>query len=195
MSNKVFLCGVGGQGTILAAHVLAQTALRCGKHVKVSEIHGMSQRGGAVVTDVVFGDEVASMVCGPGIADIVISFELIEALRNLPMLREGGHLIVSDELIKPASVLTGRNPVPADLVGRLQAAGATIVPARATAVEAGNAKASNMVMLGALSAILNFEEGAWIDTVSAFVPPKTVEANIDAFRAGRAFFAEKGAAL
>ncbi|WP_251212805.1 indolepyruvate oxidoreductase subunit beta [Adlercreutzia murintestinalis] len=195
MSVKVLLCGVGGQGTILAAHVLAQTALRCGQQVKVSEIHGMAQRGGAVTTDVAFGENVESMVCGPGTADIVVSFELIEALRNLPLMRDQGRLIASDELIKPASVLTGRQAVPRDVVGRLQDVGAVIVPARSTAVEAGTAKASNMVMLGALSALLSFEMPAWEETVCAFVPERTREANIDAFRAGRAFLIEKGAAL
>lgn len=193
MSTKVLLCGVGGQGTILAAHVLAQTVLACGQKVKVSEIHGMAQRGGAVRTDVAFGDEVASMVTDPGTADAVVAFEMIEALRNLPMLKAGGRMVASDEVIKPASVLTGRRPMPRDAAGALQDAGALIVPAHATAVEAGNAKASNMVLLGALSALLALDAGAWEETVAAFVPPATVEANLRAFRAGRAFVTEKGA--
>ena len=191
MSTKVLLCGVGGQGTILAAHVLAQTALECGQQVKVSEIHGMAQRGGAVTTDVAFGDRVESMVCDAGSADVVVAFELIEAMRNLPMLKVGGTMVASDEVIKPASVLTGKAPLPHDARGWLIERGALLVPAHATAVEAGNAKASNMVMLGALSALLAFDAQAWERTVSAFVPPKTIEANLAAFRAGRAFVSEK----
>lgn len=191
MSTKVLLCGVGGQGTILAAHVLAQTALECGQMVKVSEIHGMAQRGGAVTTDVAFGEAVESMVCDAGAADVVVAFELIEAMRNLPMLREGGRLIASDEIIKPASVLTGKAPLPRDARGWLIERGALLVPAHATAVEAGNAKASNMVMLGALSALLPFEAAAWERIVPDFVPAPTIEANLDAFRAGRAFATEK----
>lgn len=191
MSTKVLLCGVGGQGTILAAHVLAQTALECGKDVKVSEIHGMAQRGGAVTTDVAFGDRVESMICDEGSADVIVSFELIEAMRNMPMLKENGHLISSDEVIKPASVLTGKASVPRNLCDDLLDAGALLVPARATATEAGNVKASNMVMLGALSALLDFSDDVWERTVAAFVPPSTIDANIAAFRSGRDFVSER----
>lgn len=193
MSTKVLLCGVGGQGTILAAHILARTVLECGQKVKVSEIHGMAQRGGAVRTDVAFGDDAASMVCDEGGADAVVSFELLEALRNLPMLAAGGSLIASDEVIKPASVLTGKALMPADAQKRLLDAGALIVPAHDAAVEAGNAKASNMVLLGALSAQLALDAAAWEQTVRASVPPKTIEANVAAFCAGRAFAQEGGA--
>ncbi|WP_165060149.1 MULTISPECIES: indolepyruvate oxidoreductase subunit beta [unclassified Adlercreutzia] len=191
MSTKVLLCGVGGQGTILAAHVLAQTALCCDQNVKVSEIHGMAQRGGAVTTDVAFGEHVESMVCDSGSADIVVSFELIEALRNLPMLKNGGRIISNKEIIKPASVLTGKASMPHNIQEELSKANALLVPAHDIALEVGNAKTSNMVMLGALSALLDFDVSAWEKTVQDFVPPKTIEANIAAFRAGRASIAEK----
>lgn len=191
MSKKVLLCGVGGQGTILAAHVLAKTALLSGQSVKVSEIHGMSQRGGAVVTDVIFGEDVESMVCDKGSADIVVSFEMIEAMRNLPMLKLNAKLLVSDEVIKPSSVLTGKSAMPNDLRGRLLNEDALLVPAEATANEIGNKKTSNVVMLGALSALLEFDEDVWKEAISEFVPTKTIDINLEAFEAGRAFVLEK----
>ena len=193
MATTVLLCGVGGQGTILAAHILAQVAHASGADVKVSEIHGMSQRGGAVTTVVVFGDEVASMVSGPGCAAVIVAFEAIEALRNLDQLRLGGTLVVNDEVIKPASVLTGSFRLEGDIPGELADAGAILVPAEETARAAGNPKASNVVLLGCLSAELPFSVDTWQDVIAKSVPPKTVEVNAAAFLAGRAFAAEHAA--
>lgn len=190
MTCTVLLCGVGGQGTILAAHILAKAASLSGRDVKVSEIHGMSQRGGAVTTVVVFGDDVTSMVSGIGVADIIVSFEMIEALRNIDQLEAGGTLIVNDEVIKPASVLTGAFKMDGDIRGELAAKGAILVPAEANAREAGNAKASNVVLLGALADALDLSEDAWIEAISEQVPPKTVDVNIAAFESGRAFARE-----
>lgn len=132
--TKMLLSGVGGQGTILAAHVIAEAAMTEGLDVKVSEIHGMAQRGGAVSTMVTFGDEVHSMVVGDGEADIVVSFDELEALRSLPALKRGGKLIVNDEVIKPGAVLTGKAQMPCDMDGILDAADALLVPAEATAL-------------------------------------------------------------
>lgn len=190
MSEKVLLCGVGGQGTILAAHILAKATMNSGFDVKVSEIHGMSQRGGAVTTVVSFGEEVMSMVSDIGSADIVVSFEMLEALRNIDQLKKGGSLFVNDEVIKPASVLMGRSAMPSDMRGKLLDAGAIIIPAQAIAEEAGNAKAANVVLLGALSAALDFADEAWEDAIASHVPPKTEDTNIAAFRAGKAFIEE-----
>ena len=191
MSNEnattVLLCGVGGQGTILAADLLAHVALEAGTSVKVSEIHGMAQRGGAVTTVVRFGDEVSSMVCDPGTADCVVSFETTEALRNLPFLAEDGYLLVADEAIKPLPVATGRASMPAHARETLADLGATLIPAGELAREAGSAKSVNVVLLGALSTRLPFAPEAWERVVADRVPPKTVEANLAAFRAGRAF--------
>ena len=191
MSNEnattVLLCGVGGQGTILAADLLAHVALEAGTSVKVSEIHGMAQRGGAVTTVVRFGDEVSSMVCDPGTADCVVSFETTEALRNLSFLAEDGYLLVADEAIKPLPVATGRASMPARARETLADRGATLIPAGELAREAGSAKSVNVVLLGALSTRLPFAVGAWERVLAARVPPKTVEANLAAFRAGRAF--------
>lgn len=191
MSNEnattVLLCGVGGQGTILAADLLAHAALEAGTSVKVSEIHGMAQRGGAVTTVVRFGDEVSSMVCDPGTADCVVSFETTEALRNLSFLAQDGYLLVADEAIKPLPVATGRASMPALARETLADRGATLIPAGELAREAGSAKSVNVVLLGALSTRLPFAVGAWERVLADRVPPKTVEANLAAFRAGRAF--------
>lgn len=186
-ATTVLLCGVGGQGTILAADLLAHAALEAGTSVKVSEIHGMAQRGGAVTTVVRFGDEVSSMVCDPGTADCVVSFETTEALRNLSFLAEDGYLLVADEAIKPLPVATGRASMPARARETLADRGATLIPAGELAREAGSVKSVNVVLLGALSTRLPFAVGAWERVLADRVPPKTVEANLAAFRAGRAF--------
>lgn len=187
---RVLLCGVGGQGTILAAHILADAAMACDLDVKVSEIHGMAQRGGSVTTVVTFGESVESMVCGVGEADILVSFDRMEALRYLDNLRRGGILIVNDEVIKPASVLTGKAALPADDISILKDAGAVLIPAEAQAREAGNIKTQNIVMLGALSDVLDFDEDVWLDSISDKVPAKTIDVNISAFKLGRAFMDE-----
>ena len=186
-TKTVLLCGVGGQGTILAADLLAHAALAAGRDVKVSEIHGMAQRGGAVTTVVRIGEAVESMVADPGCADVIVSFETTEALRNLPFLAEGGSLIVNDEAIKPLPVLTGRAAMPRGARQALLDAGAVLVPAASIAREVGNPKTSNVVLLGALAARLDFPAGAWESTVAARVPAKTVDANLAALAAGRAF--------
>ena len=186
-TTTVLLCGVGGQGTVLAADVLARVALLGGKSVKVSEIHGMAQRGGSVTTVVRFGDEVRSMVCDPGCADVVVSFETTEALRNLVYLKEGGRMVVANDAIKPLPVATGKASMPAHATERLVAAGAVIVPAVKLASDAGTAKASNVVLLGALSDALGFSADTWEEVIARRVPPKTVEANLVAFRKGSNF--------
>ena len=186
-TTTVLLCGVGGQGTVLAADVLARVALLGGKSVKVSEIHGMAQRGGSVTTVVRSGDEVRSMVCDPGCADVVVSFETTEALRNLVYLKEGGRMVVANDAIKPLPVATGKASMPAHATERLVAAGAVIVPAVKLASDAGTAKASNVVLLGALSDALGFSADTWEEVIARRVPPKTVEANLVAFRKGSDF--------
>lgn len=193
MSNAttVLLCGVGGQGTVLAADLLARAALASGLDVKVSEIHGMSQRGGAVTTVVRFGkDGVQSMVADEGCADCVVSFEMTEALRNLPYVSEGGHLMVADESIKPLPVLTGKAKMPENLEERLANAGATIIPAGRIASEVATVKSVNVVLLGALATRLDFPKDVWSDVIAKRVPPKTIEANLRAFEAGYDFAKE-----
>lgn len=192
MSAKtILLCGVGGQGTILAADLLARAALAAGYQVKVSEIHGMAQRGGAVTTVVRFGDEVSTMVADQGAVDCLVSFETTEALRNIAYLREGGYLLVADETIKPLPVACGRASMPHDASGKLDSAGAVIIPARKIAVEAGNAKCENVAILGALESNLAFGSDAWHAAIEGRVPPKTIEANLKAFDLGLAFAYER----
>ena len=186
-ATTVLLCGVGGQGTILAADLLARTALAAGLDVKVSEIHGMAQRGGSVTTTVRFGDSVESMIADLGDSDFVVSFETTEALRNLPYLKEGGKMVVSDETIKPMTVLIGAQKMPEGAKEKLATEDALLIPAVQIAAAAGTAKASNVALLGALSAYLDFEPALWEEAISKRVPPKTIETNIKAFRDGRAF--------
>ena len=184
----VLLCGVGGQGTILAADLLAHAALESGYDAKVSEIHGMSQRGGAVTTVVRFGpDGVQSMVADEGCADCVVSFETTEALRNLSFVKQGGYLLVADESIQPLPVLIGRASMPEDARGTLEKLGATLIPAGSIAEEAASPKSVNVVLLGALATRLDFAQEAWERVIARRVPPKTVEANLAAFRAGLMF--------
>lgn len=186
-ATTVLLCGVGGQGTILAADILAHAALEAGVTVKVSEIHGMAQRGGAVTTVVRFGEEVHSMVADLGAADCVVSFETTEALRNLAYLKEGGFLLVADETIKPLPVQIGSAAMPANARGQLLDLGATLIPAGRLALEIGSPKSVNVVLLGALSTRLPFSEQAWESVIRQRVPQKTVDANLKAFHAGRSF--------
>ena len=186
-ATTVLLCGVGGQGTILAADLLARAASKAGYCVKVSEIHGMSQRGGAVTTVVRYGTEVSTMVADLGCADALVSFETTEALRNIAFLAEGGYLLVADETIAPLAVNCGNASMPARVHDRLRDLGATILPAHDLAVQAGNAKCENVALLGALESRLGFGADIWEDVVRNRVPAKTIEANVAAFEAGLAF--------
>lgn len=182
----VLLAGVGGQGTILAADLLAKTAMANGLQVKLSEIHGMAQRGGAVTTVVRIGEHVNSMVCCEGSADYLLSFESTEALRNIQYLKEGGKLVVNHESIKPLPVLTGKASMPEGVDGRLRAYGAMLVPATRLAREAGTVKCANVVLLGALAPGLPFPAESWEEQIRLKVPPKTIDVNIAAFHAGMA---------
>lgn len=185
-TTTVLLVGVGGQGTILAGDLLAKTAAASGYDVKISEIHGMSQRGGSVSTVVRFGNDVASMICDEGCADVIVSFEAIEALRARQFLAmDGGRLFVNDEVIEPVSVAIGSGSMPADIDGALAELDAVKVPAGRIAREAGSPKSTNVVLMGALSTALPFDADTWREVIAKRVPPKTVDANLAAFDAGR----------
>lgn len=189
-TKTVLLCGVGGQGTILAADLLAFSCMKANLQVKVSEIHGMAQRGGAVTTVVRLGDSVASMVADKGSVDYLVSFEKVEALRNIEFLKDGGALLVNDEFIKPLPVATGAVQAPSGVVESLEQAGAVLVPAEALAKEAGSVKAVNVVLLGALSTKLSYDETTWLSVIESRVPAKFKDANIAAFKLGRKFVEE-----
>ena len=193
MSNAitVLLCGVGGQGTVLAADLLARAACAAGYDVKVSEIHGMSQRGGAVTTVVRFGkDPVASMVADEGSCDCVVAFEKMEALRNSRFVAEDGFLLAADETILPLPVLSGAAQMPENLDARLAAIGTKLIPAADLANEAGSLKTVNVVLLGALSPKLDIAAETWEEVIAGRVPPKTIEMNLTAFRAGARYARE-----
>jgi len=183
--TTVMLAGVGGQGTILAADVLAKVAAAAGLDVKLSEVHGMAQRGGSVDTTVRFGEEVFSPITDPGQADHLVAFELIEAARAVQFVKPGGRLLVNNRTIDPLPVLIGAVAAPEGLEGRLQDEGAVFLDADELACEAGSPKSANVVLLGALSSGLEFSEDLWREVIAARVPPKTVEVNLRAFELGR----------
>jgi len=190
MSNNItniLIVGVGGQGTILSSRVVSGVVQNAGLDVKVSEIHGMSQRGGSVVTQVRYGENVASPIIRPGEADIIVAFELLEALRWLPSLKKGGKMIVNVQEIDPMPVIIGAAEYPKDALEQLKDNADVIAfDALATATECGSARSVNVVLLGVLSNLLNFEESEWLDQLAVYVPAEFLEGNIAAFNAGRA---------
>lgn len=184
-TTTVMLCGVGGQGTILAADLLAKVATASGQQVKLSEVHGMAQRGGSVDTVVRFGDAVYSPVTDPGRVDHLVAFEIIEAARRIHWVRPDGRLLVNPKAIQPLPVLTGDAQAPTGLEKRLETEGAIFIPADELASQAGSPKSANVVLMGALSVGLPFDEQVWRDVIAGRVPPKTVDANLKAFELGR----------
>jgi indolepyruvate ferredoxin oxidoreductase beta subunit len=193
--TTVMLCGVGGQGTILAADLLAKVAAAEGLAVKLSEVHGMSQRGGSVDTVVKFGEEVFSPVTDPGMVDHLVAFELIEAARRIHFVKPEGRLLVNPAAIQPLGVITGELPVPHGLRAALEEQGAIFIDAEGLACQAGSPKSANVVLMGALSLGLPFAEDVWREVISARVPPKTIDANLLAFSLGRQACAEGECAL
>lgn len=186
-TRSVMIVGVGGQGTLLASRILGSVLLARGYDVKVSEVHGMSQRGGSVVTYVKYGDEVFSPVIEKGEADVIIAFEQLEAARWLPYLKKGGKLIMSTQKLDPMPVITGTAEYPESIIEKLTAAGVdvTAVDALSLAERAGNPKASNVVLMGVVSSKTDFEEKLWQDALEQCVPQKFLELNKKAFALGR----------
>lgn len=186
-TKSIMIVGVGGQGSLLASRLLGNVLLSQGFDVKVSEVHGMSQRGGSVVTYVKYGEKVYSPVIEKGEADAVISFEMLEAARCVPFLKKGGHLITSTQQIDPMPVVMGKTEYPAGLADKIKEAGVelTAIDALALAEEAGSSKASNVALMGALSNRLDFSEDLWNKAIEECVPPKFLELNKKAFRLGR----------
>lgn len=183
--TTVMLVGVGGQGTILAADVLAKVAAASGLDVKLAEVHGMSQRGGSVDTVVRFGDQVHSPVVDPGDADHLVAFETLEAARWLHWLKPEGSLIVDRRTIAPLPVLIGEQAKPTGVEAELAFEGAIFLDAQGLACKAGSPRGANIVLMGALSYELPFEPAVWRDVIAGRVPSRTVEANIAAFELGR----------
>lgn len=188
MTKNILLVGVGGQGTILISKILTAGFMSKGYDVKMSEIHGMSQRGGSVTTQIRFGEKVYAPNIGIGEADLIISFEKIEAVRALPYLKVGGKIISDNREIFPMSVLTGAAEYPHDALEQLgqKVDSLTIIPAAETAEKLGNIKATNIVLLGVLVKHLGLEDVDWEALISQYVPVKAIKMNLDAYRAGRA---------
>jgi indolepyruvate ferredoxin oxidoreductase beta subunit len=186
MSTKnIMIVGVGGQGTLLASRILGNAVISKGYDVKVSEVHGMSQRGGSVVTYVKFGDAVHSPIIDKGEADIILAFECLEAYRALPWLKKGGKMIVNDQMINPMPVITGAAEYPVNILAKLGAAvDLTAVDALSLAREAGNQKAVNVVLIGVMAKNTEIAYEDWVETIKATVPPKFLEANLKAFDLG-----------
>ena len=182
------IVGVGGQGSLLASRLIGNVLLSQGYDVKVSEVHGMSQRGGSVVTYVKYGDKVSSPVIEKGEADIIISFEQLEAARWLPYLKKGGHLVTSTQKIDPMPVIMGNAVYPENIIDKIRNMGVDVIAADALSLarEAGNAKASNVVLMGVVSTKMGFEEEVWQKAIEECVPPKFLELNKKAFALGRA---------
>lgn len=186
MTKCILLVGVGGQGTILISKILATGFAEQGYDVKMSEIHGMSQRGGSVTTQIKYGDRVDAPNIGDGEADMIISFEKIEAVRALPYLKKGGSIITDEREIYPMSVLTGAAEYPHNATEALKQAvpNVTVIKAAETAEKLGNIKAQNIVLLGALVKGMHLENVDWKALIARMVPQKAVEINLRAFDAG-----------
>ena len=183
---NVVIVGVGGQGTLLASRVLGNIAQQKNLDVKVSEVHGMSQRGGSVITYVRMAPgQVFSPLVEQGGADYVLAFEELEALRAEPYLKEGGTLILNTQTITPLPVIIGAAKYPVHIVETLkESVDVLAINAFPLARKAGNQKAVNTVLLGALAARLDFDKETWINALTACVPPRFIEANLKAFEAG-----------
>lgn len=186
MTKNILIVGVGGQGTLLASKVMGKVFLDSGYDVKVSEVHGMSQRGGSVVTYVRYGDEVYSTLIDKGEADILLSFEALEAARWLPYLKKDGVVITNTQRLNPMSVVMGKATYPDDILDKIKAAGVNPVEADALALaeEAGSAKSVNVVLLGIAAKHIGLDKQLWLDAVKSTVPPKTVDMNVAAFEKG-----------
>lgn len=185
MTKNIMIVGVGGQGTLLASRILGNTVISKGYDVKVSEVHGMSQRGGSVITYVKYGDKVFSPIIDEGEADIILAFELLEAYRALPYLKEGGKMIVNNQQINPMPVITGAASYPADIVKKLSdKIDLQVVEALSLAEEAGNSKAVNVVLIGVMAKSTDIPYEDWVETIKTTVPEKFLDVNLKAFDLG-----------
>ncbi|MGH4140137.1 indolepyruvate oxidoreductase subunit beta [Clostridium sp.] len=185
-NKSVLFVGVGGQGTILASKILTEGLLKSGYDVKMSEVHGMAQRGGSVTTQVRFGEKVYSPLVEKGKVDVIVSFEKSEAARYLPYLKKDGYMVVNDYEIYPIPVLIGKEKYPENVNEKLSEIVHNIVIINAVEIaeKLGNVKAQNVVLLGALIKVLKLENINWDEVISDIVPPKAIEINKKAFKAG-----------
>ena len=182
---NIMIVGVGGQGTLLTSRIIGKTALAQGYDVKLSEVHGMAQRGGSVVTFVRYGDKVYEPVCEEGTVDVLISFERLEALRYAHFLKKDGVMIVNDTRIDPMTVVIGAAKYPENILEGLKEKHTLYtINAGEIAKALGNSKVLNTVVLGLAAKHIGFDKESWTQVLRATVPPKTVEINTAAFEAG-----------
>ena len=184
--KNIMIVGVGGQGSLLASRIIGNAVLLKGYDVKVSEVHGMSQRGGSVVTYVRYGDKVWSPVICRGEADIILSFELLEAARWLPYLKKEGVIVVNTQEINPMPVITGAMTYPDNIVEKIRAKDVKVVAADTLSLarEAGNEKASNVALIGLMGKYLGFDVETLREAVKMSVPPKFLDVNMKSFELG-----------
>ncbi|MBQ5906426.1 MAG: indolepyruvate oxidoreductase subunit beta [Clostridia bacterium] len=187
-TTNIMIVGVGGQGTLLASKLLGRLLLKRGYDVKVSEVHGMSQRGGSVVTYVRYGEKVYSPVVDKGEADFIISFEMLEAARWVEYLKKGGTIVTNTQQINPMPVIIGAAEYPQNLAEKIAEKGINIeaFDALSLAEEAGTSKAVNLVLLGRISKYFDFTDEEWMDAIEKSVPAKFLELNKKAFAMGKA---------
>lgn len=187
-TKNIMIVGVGGQGSLLASRILGAAAMASGYDVKVSEVHGMSQRVGSVVTYVRYGEGVASPVICEGEADVILSFEMLEAARWLPYLRTGGTIVTGTQKINPMPVITGAAKYPEEIDEKIRALGVKLVAedAAAIAAEAGSEKAANVALIGLAAHVLGFDADVLRKAVEDCVPAKAREINLRAFDAATA---------
>lgn len=186
--KNVLLVGVGGQGIILASKILSSGLIDAGYDVKMSEVHGMAQRGGSVTTQVRYGEKVYSPIIGKGQADLIVAFEKIEALRWIDYLKPDGKIVVNDYAIPSATVLSGKEEYPQEIIEKMEKAfkNVTVINASGEALALGNIKAQNIVMLGGLLKALEVENVDWIKAVKENVKEKFIDLNVKALEKGRA---------
>lgn len=186
-TTNIMIVGVGGQGSLLASKLLGNLLTDEGYDVKVSEVHGMSQRGGSVVTYVRFGERVYSPIIDKGEADYIIAFEKIEAARYASYLKKGGRIIVNTQEIEPMPVITGAAEYPHDALERLDSVGISVdaIDALTPAIEAGSSKAVNIVLIGRLSKYMIISEEKWLGAIKKSVSERFVDMNLKAFSLGR----------
>ena len=185
MTKNIMIVGVGGQGTLLTSRIIGKAAIEMGYDVKISEVHGMAQRGGSVVTFVRFGERVNEPVVEEGQADVIIAFERLEALRYAHFLKKDGVLVVNDCRIDPMTVVIGAKEYPQNILeGLKERHNVYAIDGQKIALELGNSKVLNSVVLGYAAPFVGFDKQVWLDTVSATVPPKTIDINKKAFELG-----------
>lgn len=184
--TSIMIVGVGGQGTLLASRIIGHLLVEMGYDVKVSEVHGMSQRGGSVVTHVKYGDKINSPVVDLDSADFILAFEELEAYRYLPYLKKDGMLIVNTQNMNPMPVITGKADYPKEIIEKIQEQKVNILPVDALelAEQAGNVKAVNVVLIGKLAKRMDIAKDKWLDAVKKCVPAKFLEVNLKAFEKG-----------